>query len=54
MALLRGHGGKVWSVSCDLFRVASGGRGGEVRIWSLEDTALRLVRAEEAILEVME
>ena len=48
VALLRGHGGKVWSVSCDLFRVASGGRGGEVRIWSLEDTALRLARAEEA------
>ena len=43
--------GKVWSVSLDRFRVASGGRYGEVRVWPLANTAARLVRQEEEEVE---
>ena len=45
--MLGGHQGKVWSVSVDRYRLASGGRYGEIRVWTLGDTAARLARSEE-------
>ena len=43
LAILEGHEGKVWSVSVDRFRVATGGRHGEARLWNLQDYEKQLV-----------
>ena len=42
---------KVWSVSCDLHRLVSGGRGGEIRLWRLGPAARRLARGLAAAAE---
>ena len=42
----------MWSVSCDQYRFASGGRGGEVRVWSLSGAALSLARNTEDLKDI--
>ena len=37
LRVLHGHEGKVWSVDIDRNRIVSGGRHGEIRIWSLKE-----------------
>ena len=39
LSVMAGHEGKVWSVSVDRMRVASGGRHGEVRVWDMRRQA---------------
>ena len=51
ISILEGHEGKVWSVSVDRFRIASGGRYGEARLWNLQDHAKQLVTMKEEVIE---
>ena len=47
LRVLTGHEGKVWCVDIDRNRIVSGGRHGEVRVWSLKDALDDSSRREE-------